>query len=293
MIGSALVANGTHGDARRASGVACLGGLSARWEFVTPERAGEYLLNNRKNRRLMGTLAARYGEEMAAGNWFATHQGIAFGADGVLYDGQHRLTAIVASGVGQWLLVTEGLDAGAIEALDRGRVRTLSHALTIMGHKHSSSQVVAAARVMWYGPAPAHGSGSIPDVVLRKFMDRHDEALTFAMSLPKGIASILRGLLARAYLTVPPSRLARFADAYLDLVPHDDQRPEDATARHLRRVITDHMAQGGGSSVRKAVYRKAQAGLSLWLSGAVASRIYEREDDLFPLPGGHAGGGEL
>lgn len=292
MIGSAL-ANGTHGDVRRATGVACLGGLSARWEFVTAELATQYLLRNNKNRRLMGTLAERYGQEMAAGNWAVTHQGIAFGADGVLYDGQHRLTAIATSGVGQWLLVTEGLDAGAIEALDRGRVRSLSHTLTIMGHKHSGSQAVAAARVMWAGPVPIHRVGHVPDTVLRKFMDANDEPLTFAMSLPKGVTAIVRGLLARAYLTVSPSRLGRFADAYLDLVPHADQQPEDATARHLRRVITDHMAQGGSSSVRTSVYRKAQAGLSLWLAGVVSSRIYEREDDLFPLPAVRAGEGKL
>ena len=64
---------------------------------VGPDLAARWLDGNTHNRPLKQTLVDRFVRDMQAGRWRLTHQGIAFDADGMLIDGQHRLWAIVIS----------------------------------------------------------------------------------------------------------------------------------------------------------------------------------------------------
>lgn len=57
--------------------------------------------NRRRRQRHVDTMAA----DMREGRWVDTHEPIAMSVDGNLIDGQHRLAAVVASGVGQWFWV--------------------------------------------------------------------------------------------------------------------------------------------------------------------------------------------
>jgi hypothetical protein len=68
------------------------------WEEVTPAIAREWLTKNAKNRNLRETTVMAFARDMARDAWSENHQAIAFGADGELIDGQHRLAAIVKSG---------------------------------------------------------------------------------------------------------------------------------------------------------------------------------------------------
>lgn len=68
-----------------------------RWfEKVTPETATDYLNNQIGNRNLSMPTVFQYAEDMKRGGWFATHQNaIALDCLGRLFDGQHKLNAII------------------------------------------------------------------------------------------------------------------------------------------------------------------------------------------------------
>jgi hypothetical protein len=66
---------------------------------VTPEMAKEWLTRNIDNRELQPGTVDGYARDMAAKNWQVTHQPIAFDDLGHLKDGQHRLWAIVKTGL--------------------------------------------------------------------------------------------------------------------------------------------------------------------------------------------------
>jgi hypothetical protein len=72
------------------------------WVCVTPEYAAALLQRNANNRNLRSTVVDHYAEQMKRNEWKATHQAIAVGADGNVIDGQHRLSAIVKSGLSHW-----------------------------------------------------------------------------------------------------------------------------------------------------------------------------------------------
>jgi hypothetical protein len=117
-------------------------------QVVTPEMASEWLARNTRNRSINTAHVARLAEEIRCGRWRSTHQGIAFGADGTLYDGQHRLHAIVKAKTPVMMRVTFGLPVEALDAIDTGEGRNATDVLSIADGKHMGtnkrSSLVAA-----------------------------------------------------------------------------------------------------------------------------------------------------
>jgi len=101
-------------------------------ESITPERARDLLSRNfDKNRRKRQSAIESLAAAIQSGQWRLTHQGIAIGTDGQLYDGQHRLEAIVAAGRSVQMNVTTGVDPEAYQVMDTNIPRILSDRLHI------------------------------------------------------------------------------------------------------------------------------------------------------------------
>jgi hypothetical protein len=195
-------------------------GITTKWESVTPSLAASYLQSNHEhNRRRMPALRVRYQRDIADGHWHPTHEGIAFDSEGRLVDGQHRLEAIAESGRSVWMLVTHNLPPQSLEVINRGRSRTLTHALQIMG-MDANNRLVATARMMYAGPSSSSGSRTAPgnavtDIMLREFIEQHVEAITFAMEVtPRTVApASVVAVIARAYYHADQDNLRRFTRA--------------------------------------------------------------------------------
>lgn len=123
-------------------------GITVRWETITPERATELLDRNTANRPRSKAEERELADDMAAGRWKKTHQGIAIAADGTLLDGQSRLRAIELSGVPQRLLVTSGLPQDTFAAIDQVRRRTIGQLVAMTGLTRESSRIGSMARTI-------------------------------------------------------------------------------------------------------------------------------------------------
>src|SRR5437899_11585488 len=67
---------------------------------ITPDMAAEALEADKgvhHNRPLRDYVAEKYAMDMREGRWDQHHQGLAFGPDGEILDGQHRLWAVMIS----------------------------------------------------------------------------------------------------------------------------------------------------------------------------------------------------
>lgn len=120
-------------------------GLVIEVVAVTPELATEWLESRAPNRSISESTVNRYAADMRSGKWRLTHQGIAFDADGVLIDGEHRLWAVTRAGATVPMVVTRGLCADDREAFDQGRGRSVVDALRLAG-----SDDVPRAAVSWF-----------------------------------------------------------------------------------------------------------------------------------------------
>jgi len=96
-------------------------------EIITPDRARELLaLNTLPSQRNLGTNRGAYKMAVTAiraGQWHLTHQGIAISDKGHLLDGQHRLHAVIETGIAINSIVAYGVPEESFTDIDSGAAR--------------------------------------------------------------------------------------------------------------------------------------------------------------------------
>jgi hypothetical protein len=121
---------------------------TATWQKITPDIAEEMLKRLTINRKLIVTHLSFLVREMKSGHWKINGDAIRFSPKRLL-DGQHRLHAIIQSGVAQWMLVVEEIEDEAYESIDVGRGRQAGDVLSSM--KYANPFMMAAtARFIWF-----------------------------------------------------------------------------------------------------------------------------------------------
>jgi hypothetical protein len=93
--------------------------------FVTPQLAKIYLEKNDTNRPLRESVIRKYALDIINGLWKSnTFELIMFNEKGELKNGQHRLNAIIRSGIGLNLQIIEGVNDDIFTVIDTGNTRT-------------------------------------------------------------------------------------------------------------------------------------------------------------------------
>ena len=107
---------------------------------ITPALASAMLETNTRNRKIKNSVVDRYVRLMREGEWGITNDAITFDKNGVLTNGQHRLEAVVRSGVTIDALVFQNI--GQSVYMDRGTTRTQAENLDITeGRPHVTGAV--------------------------------------------------------------------------------------------------------------------------------------------------------
>lgn len=114
---------------------------------ITPFVAKEMLQRNPNNRKLSDGHVAFLANEMKKGNWLFDAQPIRLAESGSLLDGQHRLNAVVTSGLEQKFLIVSGIQSEAFKVMDTGRNRNAGDILSIEGIQYAN-QCASAARTI-------------------------------------------------------------------------------------------------------------------------------------------------
>lgn len=116
---------------------------------IWPERARDILAyRNPRNRTISRKLTEFLKAEMKEGRWLVNGETIIFDRDGNLCDGQHRLRAASDLNVPLSTWVVFGVDPDVFDSVDRGKVRTTSDDLSILGEKNCSN-LSATLSVLW------------------------------------------------------------------------------------------------------------------------------------------------
>jgi hypothetical protein len=118
--------------------------LEGKTVLITPEMAEEFLTHNIRNRNIRLPYVDELATYMRQGKWDVTHQGIVFYEDGTLFDGQHRLHAIIKAGIPVKMMVTYGIPLATTHA-DTGLKRSEADLVKLMGN--SEFQWVGAREI--------------------------------------------------------------------------------------------------------------------------------------------------
>lgn len=108
---------------------------------ITPKMASMMLLSNYDgNRKIRRTVVRCYAEDMKGGRWEATTNNvIQIGTDGKLYDGQHRLSAVVLADVTVPMYVNLRADPNEYLTYDNGAVRQEADVINVANATQSQA----------------------------------------------------------------------------------------------------------------------------------------------------------
>lgn len=152
--------------------------------YVTPEIARHYLsLNTANYRTIKPAVASRYAEDMKSGNWHENGEAIQFSKNGTLKNGQHRLLAIVNSGVSMEMNVVTDLDDD-VEIFDWGSARSNAQIAKARGLS-LGTDAIGAARIILAG----YGL-SAPKGITDKYLTDHYDQLREASVITRKNGSV-------------------------------------------------------------------------------------------------------
>lgn len=243
---------------------------------ITPALADEWLrTRNKGNRTISEPHVDMLARQMSAGNWLSIHQPIAFDKSGELNDGQHRLAAVVRSGVTVTMWVCFGANREHMGAVDNTRTRTPGDALAIYNGRTHPAQRAAVLRMLI---SLEHGRFAMkPSVQEIMAADQiHDKALTWLFS---GVQHSLwfapfAAALVYAYER-KPDETAAFANLLTNPVGLPAGSPVIATITMMGLI-----SRTGGSATRWAAFRKMLRGIAGYCQGKALSKLPDGEEGL-------------
>jgi hypothetical protein len=271
--------------------------MNGCWAWITPKVASNLLALNTDNRRLRPHHKAEIASAMKSGLWDdRTPQLYVIDEQRHLADGQHRLEAIVDTGIPQWVIVCWDVPVIARINIDTGSKRS------VWDNLHQSGQMdvcpvdtpdeirwaVHLANAVSQGMRPNKANMTAPQAHL--FFIEHQEALRFALGAfgkhhkVRAISrASVQAIVARAYYHVPVSnrsRLSEFADVMMTgLVAN---QVADAAAIKFREWLTKE--SGRNSNFNATIYARGAAALQAFLERRPLVMLRPVSTDPFPLP---------
>lgn len=153
-------------------------------EIITPERAHELLELNVNNRKLSMLIAKRYASDMMTGRWRDVGDPLRFNHKR-LYDGQHRLQAIILADVTIEMWVVNDVDDEDMAVIDSGKPRNLSDTLRWAGATNANDTAAVTRRLnalSWnLNLRNQHEVNSFTKSQLIEFYEAHEELITAAI----------------------------------------------------------------------------------------------------------------
>jgi hypothetical protein len=146
--------------------------MKVKTAFITPEYAQKLLARNEKNRNHNERRSRNFAAAMGRGEWEINGDTIKIAKDGRLLDGQHRLWAIVYSGIPQQYIVVSELDESAFDTIDRGATRTVGDIFQMRGEKHYSALASTVRLCVLFDKTGNPFSGSSEDAPTARECER-------------------------------------------------------------------------------------------------------------------------
>jgi hypothetical protein len=225
-----------------------------------------------------------------------THQGIALDGplnSGKLVDGQHRLHAIVKSGIPTPVLVFENVPPETFSVLDTGKRRSGGDVLALSGERDTTLLASTVRHVHLFRAVPSGswvGSGSriSNDEVLdifRAHPQEFREAVRQGRILSQEIGLIPTAASTAYFLTVESAPVARIDDWVKGLVTGANLTPDDPRLALIKTI----RSLREGMSKRRRTDTRGHIGLyvkawNAWVTGKPVKSLRLQKGEKMPRP---------
>lgn len=257
------------------------------YEYISPDMAADLLETNNENRKISRGTVQAYAQDILSGNWDET-VGVAISIDenGVLRDGQHRLTAIVEAGIGIHTWVCRNVSSDGI--YDNNRKRSNSDQISIMrsdfDNIYKSPRYISVARAIIIHNSTDGTRRAVTPKEIIDFTEEHKEDLDgFFLnmpqsSVPKISLAVVHLALFMAYMNgIDIEEILYF---YEILCSGMSVKPEEFPIIAYRNYLKD----AGTVSTTQLEIGRCQYALKKYLSGSCTKRNMSPQELIYPFP---------
>lgn len=266
--------------------------IETRLVDVTPQLAEEWLEKNEINRKLDTKRVRMYASAMRLGAWRVSNDDICMDPTGMLLNGQHRLHAVVQSGLTVPMFVKFNMPTETIGTMDRGKTRNYADHLRWRGEQ-SVALLGAALRLSLQLHLGIADGGTRGDADHDAFLDKHPEirdSVRLADRIKSYIVAATPSSIAAAHWiigSVQPGSTEEVERFFKQLANPTNQPDGSPVLAVNHRLITILQQQQKYHS-RDYVYLFVQ-GWNLYATGTKAHnlrrlRMRRRTDGPFSLP---------
>lgn len=248
--------------------------------LVTPTIAGWLMDLNTGNRPLQSAGVDRFVAILRAGTWINTGEPAIVSREGVINDGQHRLAAIVKSGISAVMDVRFGIERAAFAATGTGIRRTAGNVLAIAGQRFASSQASIARLLHHYDAGQmARTSQQVEPAEIIRIVEANPAILQVASTIQKHRFAPARTapfglILAVALRGAPAEKVFAFAEQ----VNSGLTDREDSPARQLHLRLRDAQGRRERMSQIDVAALTARA-WNAWVEGRQLQRLVMQDGD--------------
>lgn len=224
-------------------------------EKIGPAKAQAYLTDGAPNRRIRPALVKQYASAMTAGKWPLTHQGIAFNEKHQLCDGQHRMMAIVKTGLTLEFQVSRYQHEAPMALLDSGYSRSCGDRASLAGIVTSNaSAVLATLNAMARIDDPHHAAALQVHDIEARMAECGTEVRWAATVFPQKqpYNALIRGAFAYCH-RFAPVKMEELAAMIVDQVGYAPGSAAHTFVKALHDGKLPFGGCGGGGSVRTQV----------------------------------------
>lgn len=263
--------------------------MTMSYEFITPEIASDMLETNTENRKISKGTVQAYMNDILAGNWDES-VGVAISIDenGVLRDGQHRLTAIVQAGVGIHTWVCRNVSSDGI--YDNNRKRSNSDQISIMradfdGVYKSTRYISIARSIINHNNNPNLNHRMVTPKEIIDFTEKHKDDLDgFFLNMPmttvpKISLAVVHLALFMAYMDGVD--ISDIMDFYEVLCSGMSTKQEEFPVIAYRNYLKD---VGNSVVITYAEIARCQYALKKYLTKSCVKRTIAPKELLYPYP---------
>lgn len=254
---------------------------SIKIEVIPWEECGRLVeTHNPQNRHLSQSVYRGYRADVEAGRWHLTHEGIAFGPDGEIIDGQHRMWAhYLAKRDFKTVVARYAARSDASSALgvcNTGKSRSTSDVLSISGvMTREFSKTKVAMTILMHDLLMGHSDRMTKQVIGESYA-AYEDAIKWAAPLGiGGTGAPLRASMAISWMVNRDD-----TEAFAGLIVEGAGTAGSAAALWNKLKGTALAANRGGSERRAVCYRALRILKAHINHEATPSKVYTSDESL-------------
>lgn len=222
------------------------------------------------NRTMKVHIKDTYRKDILTGKWIPSDEGIGIDYNGIIYNGRHRLTALVESGIEYPFYITFNVLEEAKFTVDSGAKRSSSEKLKLIMTTSLGNRTVSFCRAIMRG---MQLNSRFSETEIAEFAVRWQSLIDWVAQHLKGESAEVQAAIAKAYLWHGPELIEPFCHRLTSLTFVEDGDP----ARALYQAMQAHRTSRMNKNLVK--YKKVLNALKFLMNKKPVTRLHEHKDD--------------